>query len=149
MGALKSAVIIAAVFFFIALVPFQMVKDHVPKLLESRAYQFAAQHNPMGSQSTLDQMRSFRETVMNPMKNKQFENNPEVAKLFERHQLKSVMRDERFVKAMEEGDYEQLQKIEHVEELMKDQELNQLLSELDRPAPRQKLIAKEKPTSGR
>ena len=131
LGGLKSTIIIAIVFFFVALVPPKMVKKRFPKLLTSHTYQMAARNNPMVEQNMLERMRLLRTTVLDPKKNKHLKDHPDFKKLFSKYKLKSAMNDKRFVRALEEGDFDKLRENEQVEELMQDDQLTSLLAALD------------------
>ncbi len=135
MGAVKSVLMIAIVFFFVALLPRQTLKERAPRVLDSRTYQYAARFNPMGEASVLDRMRRFRSAVSDPRQREQLEKNQKVDELLSRYQLKSALKDKRFVRSLKEGDYDDLKKNDAVEKMMRDDELVNLLDQLEQRTP--------------
>ena len=85
----------------------------------------------MVDQKTLERMRSFRLTMMDPRKRERLEKNPQIKELLSRHRLDKALNDKRFVDAVEEGHFDQLRKNEQIEKLMEDDELTNLLANLD------------------
>ncbi len=132
LGGLKATAIIALSLFFLALIPVDLVRGWVPRMLESRAYRFAASHNPMGKQATLERMRQFRATMSDPKKMSKLKSSPDLNAILSEYQMKDALNDGRFVDSIRQGDYEQIQKVERVEELMNDEKLSQILTKLDR-----------------
>ena len=132
LGAVKAIAFISIIFFFLALVPRQKVQATVPKLLKSKTYQLAARYNPMGRQDMLERMRTLRTSVKDPKTGRRLRNDPKIQALLKRHGMKDALGDKRFVKTLEEGDFENLRKFEKVEELMKDDQLVELLGKLDK-----------------
>ncbi|HLG19809.1 MAG TPA: CvpA family protein [Bdellovibrionota bacterium] len=135
LGAVKTMAMIAILFFFTALIPRDMVRTTVPKLLDSATYRLAAEYNPMGRQQVIERMRIFRSTVANSSKSERLAHDPEMRKLLTEHGLKNALDDERFVHSLKDGDFEKLRKYEQVEDLMKDEKLVDLLDHLNQQPP--------------
>ena len=70
--------------------------------------------------------------MIDPKKHKAMKTDPALKELLSRHELKTALSDDRFLKAMEQGDFDHLRKNERVEELMQDDELTALLAQLDK-----------------
>ena len=70
-------------------------------------------------------------SIMDPKKRKALTANPELQELLSRHELRSALSDKKFMKAVEQGDFDHLRKNEKVEELMQDDQLTTLLAQLD------------------
>jgi uncharacterized membrane protein required for colicin V production len=135
LGAAKAAVILAIVFFFVALVPKDDVHAWFPKLVESRSYQLAAKYNPMGKQAALERMRRLRTSMTDPKQIERLQRSDEIEKILSRYELKGVLSDQQFMDSIRNGDYDALQKNEQVEKLMKDKELTDLLEKLEKEPP--------------
>jgi hypothetical protein len=131
LGACKTTAMVGILFFFVTLIPREMVRSTVPKILQSVTYRLAAEYNPMGRQQVIERMRALRSTVSSSKKGGKLASDPEMQKLLARHGLGNALNDGRFVHTLKDGDFEQLQKYEHVENLMKDEKLVELLDQLD------------------
>ncbi len=130
-GAVKGAIVVLILLFFLALIPKSVLKDHFPALPKSRAYQWAAESNPMGSSSILERIRRLRTTMSNPRKLKDLKGSEKIEELLSEYELKGALKDPKFVKSVKEGDYDALLRNEQLEALMEDDELVDLLEELE------------------
>ncbi|MFH1016709.1 MAG: CvpA family protein [Pseudomonadota bacterium] len=133
LGIAKCSAMVAIAFFFLTLVPIEKVKEWAPRVVESYTYRLAAEHNPMGRQAVIERMRTFRSIVQSPLKSKKLRENKDVERLLDRHELKNVLNDPRFIRSLNEGDFDRLQQSEEVEKLMRDDDLARLLDNLDKP----------------
>ncbi|MFH1262012.1 MAG: CvpA family protein [Pseudomonadota bacterium] len=138
-GALKTAAILAIVLCFLALIPSEQVRGWFPKLPESRAFQLAAKHNPMGKQAMLERMRRLRTTMIDPKQAERLARSDQIEKILSQYDLKGALDEKKFVEAVRTGDFDELAKNEKVEALMKDDRLTELLDQLVKePAPASK-----------
>jgi uncharacterized membrane protein required for colicin V production len=129
-GVVKCVAIVAVGFFFVGIVPTEYLRSWAPKILESRVFQFAEKHNPMGRQAMLDRMRNFTGAVSTSDKIRKLQSDPEAERILSRHQLNRALRDKDFIKKLQDGDYEQLRRTDNIEKLMQDEDLTRLLDRL-------------------
>lgn len=131
-GCAKGVAFVAVVFFFLALIPSSQLHAWMPNVLKSNTYKLAARYNPLGPAVVLDRMRILRHTLNDPAAKQKMVNDPRMEKLLDKYELRSALRDARFIRSIEEGDYDTLRKNEQVEALMKDDHLAEVLGELSK-----------------
>jgi hypothetical protein len=132
LGATKGVMIVMTLFFFIALIPREYIHSWTPKLFDSTTYKLATRYNPMGNQKFLERMRDLRAIVQNGAKKQKLETDPELEKLLKRHDMQDALKDKEFMKSLEEGDFEHLRKVENMEKLMNDGEMQQMIDRLSK-----------------
>jgi uncharacterized membrane protein required for colicin V production len=131
LGGLKGTLLVGLFFCFVALVPRENVIALTPKLTESVAYRWAAEHNPMVQQDVLERMRRLRTVMKDPKKADHLQNSKELERLLERYNLKGALKEDRVLAPLQEGNYTALQRNEQIEKLMRDEELTKLLVDLE------------------
>jgi len=132
LGAIKAVIIVAVVLFFTALLPNDILQKWTPNLKNSVSFKIADKINPLGEKKVLDRMRYFRTIMNSPKKNKRLRSDPQIRKLLSKYKMEDAFKDPRFVKMVEEGDFENLQSNEAVERMMKDDQLVELLEKLEK-----------------
>lgn len=131
LGAVKAVLLIMIIFSFVTLVPPIIVKAWVPKLMESQTYRFAAKHNPMLDQTMLKRMRRLRGSFQNPKIAEKLKSSKKARELLSKYELKGAFEDKRFIESLDKGDYEVLRQNEQLEALMRDDQLEELLEQLE------------------
>lgn len=131
LGGIKGLIIVVIAFLFLTLLPLNWIKSWIPKLPQSLFYKIASRHNPMLDSNSLERMRKVRSLLNKPEKLEKMRKSPVTKKILEKHKVPGMFEDKRFIKVLEEGDYDTLHKNHDFEGVMNEDELATLLEKIE------------------